>query len=100
MVIAISKQGVTFVDPATKEVLIMHPFSRIIDYHSRGSHLHLTIGTLLRGVGFVCETLQAGTMEDLLRSYVSMYEEQSRAFRPRKRMFQDDGADRRDFLRF
>ncbi|XP_068165927.1 unconventional myosin-VIIb-like [Antennarius striatus] len=87
IVIAISKQGVTFIDPSTKEMLIMHPFSRIMDYHSKGSHFHMTIGTLLRGVGFVCETSQAGTMEDLLRSYISMYEEQRQAFRPRNHLF-------------
>uniref|UniRef100_A0A8C4DK70 Myosin VIIBb n=1 Tax=Dicentrarchus labrax TaxID=13489 RepID=A0A8C4DK70_DICLA len=87
VLIAISKQGVSFIDPKTKEVLIMHPFSRITEYLSEGGYFQMTIGTLVRGVDFVCETSQADTMEDLLRSYFSMYERQREAFRPRNQMF-------------
>ncbi|KAI3375240.1 hypothetical protein L3Q82_021746, partial [Scortum barcoo] len=87
LLIAISKQGVTFINPQTKEPYVMHPFSRITEYQSNGGYFQMTIGTLLRGTDFVCETAQADTMEDLLRSYVSMYEKQRQAFRPNNRMF-------------
>uniref|UniRef100_A0A3Q3MPN1 Unconventional myosin-VIIa-like n=1 Tax=Mastacembelus armatus TaxID=205130 RepID=A0A3Q3MPN1_9TELE len=87
VLIAISKQGVSLIDPVTKGVLVMHPFSRITEYHSRRSFFQMTIGTLVRGNNFVCETSQAYTMEDLLRSYVTMYERQRQAFRPRNHMF-------------
>eukprot|EP00064_Thunnus_orientalis_P004684 superscaffoldBa00000434_g4696 len=87
VLIIISKQGVSLTDPKTKEVLVMHPFSRITDYCSEGNFFEMTIGTLIRGYTFVCETSQAFTMEDLLRSYVSMYERQRTTFRPRNHMF-------------
>uniref|UniRef100_A0A3Q1HJF5 Myosin VIIBb n=1 Tax=Anabas testudineus TaxID=64144 RepID=A0A3Q1HJF5_ANATE len=87
MLIAISKQGVSLIDPTTKELLVMHPFSRITEYSSRGNFFQMAIGTLVRGNNFVCETTQAYTMEDLLRSYVSMYEIQRQAFQPRNHMF-------------
>uniref|UniRef100_A0A3B4TMB3 Unconventional myosin-VIIa-like n=1 Tax=Seriola dumerili TaxID=41447 RepID=A0A3B4TMB3_SERDU len=87
VLIAISKQGVSLIDPKSKELLIMHPFSRITEYHSTGNFFEMTIGTLVRGFNFVCETSQADTMEDLLRSYVSMYERQKQAFRPKNHMF-------------
>ncbi|KAM9845449.1 unconventional myosin-VIIa-like [Aulostomus maculatus] len=87
VLIAISKQGVSLTDPKTKEVLVMHQFSRITDYSSKGSVFQMTIGALVRGNTFVCDTSQAHTMEDLLRSYVSMYESQRQAFRSRNRLF-------------
>ncbi|XP_038575317.1 unconventional myosin-VIIa-like [Micropterus salmoides] len=89
VLIAISKQGISLIDPKTKELLVMHPFRRITEYHSSGSYFQMTIGTLVRGNNFVCETSQANTMEDLLRSYISMYEEQRRGFQPRNRMFHE-----------
>ncbi|XP_039672113.1 unconventional myosin-VIIb-like [Perca fluviatilis] len=87
VLIAISKQGVSLSDPNTKELLVMHPFSRITEYQSEGGYFEMTIGTLVRGNIFVCETPQANTMEDLLRSYVTMYERQTEAFRTRNTMF-------------
>ncbi|XP_070775715.1 unconventional myosin-VIIb-like [Enoplosus armatus] len=87
ILIAISKQGVSLSNPKTKELLVMYPFSRITEYQSNGSYFQMTIGTLVRGNSFVCETSQANTMEDLLRSYISMYERQRQAFRPRNYMF-------------
>ncbi|KAG7527129.1 unconventional myosin-VIIa-like [Solea senegalensis] len=83
ILIAISKQGVSLIDPDNKTLLVMHPFSRITAYHSKDSSFVMTTGTAVRGNIFVCETSQAHTMEDLLRSYVSMYERQRQAFRPR-----------------
>ncbi|XP_028284277.1 unconventional myosin-VIIa-like isoform X2 [Parambassis ranga] len=87
VLIAVSKQGVSLIDPKTKEMLVMHPFSRIIEYHSKRNFFQMTIGTLVRGYNFVCETSQAYTIEDLLRSYINMYEEQKQAFRPKNHMF-------------
>lgn len=74
--IAISKQGVSLVDPKTKEVLVMYPFNRITEWNSKGYQFQMTIGTLLRGVTFVCETTKSDTMADLVRSYINMYGEQ------------------------
>ncbi|XP_077391764.1 unconventional myosin-VIIb-like [Festucalex cinctus] len=85
--IAISKQGVSLIDPKSKELLVMHPFSRITECHSLGGYFQMTIGTMVRGNVFVCETSQGHTMEDLLRSYVGMYERQRQAFQSRNHMF-------------
>ncbi|AWP04504.1 putative unconventional myosin-VIIa-like [Scophthalmus maximus] len=85
--IAISKQGVSIIDPQHKELLVMHPFSRITEYNCKSNVFQMTIGTLVRANNFVCETSQAHTMKDLLASYVSMYERQRQAFRPRNHMF-------------
>lgn len=82
-----------------QEQLDMYPFSRITDYHSRDELFHMTLKTVVKGSTFVCETahvsgggeclickyhnntvnflpFQAEIMEDLLRSYISMYERQ------------------------
>ncbi|XP_034744582.1 unconventional myosin-VIIb-like isoform X2 [Etheostoma cragini] len=87
VLIIISKQGVSLSDPTTKELLVMHPFSRITDYRSVDGYFEMTIGTLVRGNIFVCETPQADTIEDLLRSYVTMYERQTKVFQTRNTMF-------------
>ncbi|XP_061588983.1 unconventional myosin-VIIa-like [Cololabis saira] len=87
VMIAISKQGVNLIDPETKELLVLHPFSRITDYYSRGNMFQMTIRTLVRGLNFVCETPQAFAMEDLVTSYVKMYEGQKQAFQPRNQIF-------------
>lgn len=94
----------------------MHPFNRITECHSVDGFFQMTIGTLVRGNVFVCETSQVSahfyspdskligfpkrtiadnccaafqghTMEDLLRSYVRMYERQRQAFRSKNHMF-------------
>uniref|UniRef100_A0A672ZFW3 Myosin VIIBb n=1 Tax=Sphaeramia orbicularis TaxID=375764 RepID=A0A672ZFW3_9TELE len=83
--VAINKHGVSLIDPKTKEILIVHPFSRITECHSRGDIFQMTIGTMVRGVTFVCET--SYTMEDLLRSYVNMYENQRKGFQSKINMF-------------
>ncbi|TMS09553.1 hypothetical protein E3U43_002212 [Larimichthys crocea] len=86
VMIVVSKQGVSLIDPKTKEVLIMHPFSRITEFQSESGYFEMTIGTLVRGVNFVCETSQASTIEDLFKSYITMYERE-RDIRSRKQMF-------------
>uniref|UniRef100_H3CR28 Myosin VIIBb n=1 Tax=Tetraodon nigroviridis TaxID=99883 RepID=H3CR28_TETNG len=72
ILVVISKQGVGFMDPETKEELDLYPFSRITDYHSREEHFHMTLKTVMKGSDFVCETPHAELMEDLLRSYISI----------------------------
>uniref|UniRef100_A0A3P8Q2U0 Myosin VIIBb n=1 Tax=Astatotilapia calliptera TaxID=8154 RepID=A0A3P8Q2U0_ASTCA len=79
LLIGINKQGVRLVDPETKDTMIMHEFSRITEYFSKGNSFQMTIGTMFRGITFVCETPNAHTIEDLLRSYVSMYEKARQA---------------------
>ena len=37
-------------------MMVMHPFKRITDYQSEGDYFEMTIGTLVRGNTFVCET--------------------------------------------
>lgn len=34
----------------------MHPFKRIIEYSSEDEFFEMTIGTLIKGYTFVCET--------------------------------------------
>ncbi|XP_029971015.1 unconventional myosin-VIIa-like [Salarias fasciatus] len=87
LLFSINKKGVTLIDPKTKEPLVMHPFSRIIQYGSKGSSFQMTISTLVRGIVFVCETAQAHAMEDLFRSYISMYEAQTTSFQQKGRRF-------------
>lgn len=79
--IAINKQGVSLMDPKTKETLVMYPFSRITEWYSKGDQFQMTIGTLLRAITFVCETPKSETMADLVHSYVNMYDDQ-RNIRP------------------
>lgn len=87
ILMAISKRGVNLIDPQTKELLVLHEFSRIADYYSEGNVFQMTIRTLVQGINFVCETTQAHAIEDLIRSYVRMYERQKQAFQPRTNMF-------------
>ncbi|TMS20368.1 Myosin-VIIa [Larimichthys crocea] len=54
--IAISKQGLTIIHPKTKEVLANHPFNRIANWCSGSTYFHMTIGSLVRGTKFLCET--------------------------------------------
>lgn len=75
--IVISKQGVSLMDPKTKEILVMYEFNRITEWHGKGDQFQMSIGTLLRAVTFVCETPKSETMADLVRSYVNMYSDQS-----------------------
>ncbi|XP_077580422.1 unconventional myosin-VIIb-like isoform X2 [Stigmatopora nigra] len=84
VLIAISKRGVSLIDPKSKELLVLHPFSRITECHSTGDYFQMTIGTLLKGNIFTCETFQGNTMEDLLRSYVLMYERERLVFQTKK----------------
>ncbi|XP_032422150.1 unconventional myosin-VIIa-like isoform X2 [Xiphophorus hellerii] len=83
----VSKKGVSLIDPKTKELQVMHPFNRITDYSSTGNVFQMTIRTLVKGINFVCATPQAGTIEDLVKSYVRMYEEQKMISRPKNNMF-------------
>ncbi|KAM4604686.1 unconventional myosin-VIIa-like [Polymixia lowei] len=85
--IGISKHGVSFINPNTKEQLVMHPFSRITNWYSGNSYFQMTIGNLVNSSTFVCETSLGHKMDDLLRSYISMYEKERQAVRPRNQMF-------------
>ncbi|KAM9323016.1 unconventional myosin-VIIa-like [Pholidichthys leucotaenia] len=81
VLIVVSKQGLSFVDPKKKELLVTHEFKRITEYTSKGNFFQMTISTLLNNT-FVCETPQAQAIEDLLRSYVTMYENTLQVTRP------------------
>ncbi|XP_076018235.1 unconventional myosin-VIIb-like [Genypterus blacodes] len=87
VLIAVSKLGVSLINPITKELLVMHKFNRITGTHSGNNFFEMTIGNLERGNIFSCETLQGETMVDLLRSYIRMYERQRQDIRPRNHMF-------------
>ncbi|KAB5550675.1 hypothetical protein PHYPO_G00056580 [Pangasianodon hypophthalmus] len=85
--ISISKQGVSLINPKTKEVLIMHPFSKITNWSSGSTYFHLTIGNLVKGNTLLCETSMGHRMDDLLNSYVNMYLHERTAVRQRSRRF-------------
>ncbi|RVE61473.1 hypothetical protein OJAV_G00171010 [Oryzias javanicus] len=85
--IAISKQGVSLIDPISKEQLMLHQFSRITEYGHKGNNFQMTIRTLVQGINFVCESPMAYAMEDLIRSYVKMYEGQKQVVRPKNNLF-------------
>uniref|UniRef100_A0A096LUU3 Si:ch73-194h10.2 n=1 Tax=Poecilia formosa TaxID=48698 RepID=A0A096LUU3_POEFO len=74
--IAISKTGLTILHPKTKkEVLANHPYNKIANWCSGSTYFHMTVGSLVKGNKFLCETsLEQGyKMDDLITSYVSMY---------------------------
>ncbi|XP_062873180.1 unconventional myosin-VIIa [Trichomycterus rosablanca] len=85
--ISISKQGVSLIDPKTKEVLIMHPFSKITNWSSGSTYFHLTIGNLVKGSTLLCETSMGYKMDDLLNSYVNMYLDERTTVQPRYQFF-------------
>lgn len=39
-----------------KEVLATHPFNRIASWSSGSTYFHMTIGSLVKGKKFLCET--------------------------------------------
>uniref|UniRef100_A0A3B4B2F7 Uncharacterized protein n=1 Tax=Periophthalmus magnuspinnatus TaxID=409849 RepID=A0A3B4B2F7_9GOBI len=81
--IAISKQGLTIIHPKTKEVLANHPFNRIANWCSGSTYFHMTVGNLVKGSKFLCETSLGYKMDDLITSYVNMYLKDRRAVQPR-----------------
>uniref|UniRef100_A0A3Q2Y1Q6 Unconventional myosin-VIIa-like n=1 Tax=Hippocampus comes TaxID=109280 RepID=A0A3Q2Y1Q6_HIPCM len=85
--IAISKQGLTIIHPKTKEVLANHPFNRIANWCSGSTYFHMTIGSLVQGSKFLCETSLGYKMDDLITSYVNMYAQERRPVQSRNQRF-------------
>ncbi|CAL8309973.1 unnamed protein product [Lota lota] len=77
--ICISKLGVAIIHPKTKEVLATHPFNRIASWCSGSTYFHMTLGSLVQGSKFLCETSLGYKMDDLITSYVNMYLREQRA---------------------
>ncbi|XP_042574095.1 unconventional myosin-VIIb-like isoform X2 [Cyprinus carpio] len=71
--LSVSKQGVSIINPKTKEVLAMHLFSKITSWSSGNTYFHLTIGSLVQGNTLLCETSMGYRISDLLSSYKDMY---------------------------
>lgn len=87
IIISISKQGVSFIDPRTKELLTMLPFSKIASWSSGKTYFHMTIGNLVQGNTLLCETSMGYKISDLLSSYKDMYLNERVMVRPRNQMF-------------
>ncbi|XP_071373725.1 unconventional myosin-VIIb [Centroberyx affinis] len=85
--IAISKQGITIIHPKTKDVLATHPFNRIANWCSGSTYFHMTVGNLVKGNKFLCETSLGYKMDDLITSYVNMYLKERRAVQTRSQRF-------------
>ncbi|XP_071343259.1 unconventional myosin-VIIa isoform X2 [Trachinotus anak] len=85
--IAISKQGLTIIHPKTKDVLANHPFNRIANWCSGSTYFHMTIGSLVKGSKFLCETSLGYKMDDLITSYVNMYLRERSAGQTRNQRF-------------
>ncbi|XP_011472695.1 unconventional myosin-VIIb [Oryzias latipes] len=85
--IAISKLGLTIIHPKTKEVLATHPFNRIASWCSGSTYFHMTIGSLVKGNKFLCETSLGYKMDDLITSYVNVYLRDRRPAQPRNQRF-------------
>ncbi|XP_026160766.1 unconventional myosin-VIIa [Mastacembelus armatus] len=85
--ITIGKQGLTIIHPRTKDVLANHPFNRIANWCSGSTYFHMTIGNLVKGSKFLCETSLGYKMDDLITSYVNMYLRERRAVQNRRQRF-------------
>ncbi|XP_030630586.1 unconventional myosin-VIIa [Chanos chanos] len=87
LTMAISKQGVSLLNPGTKDQLAMYPFSKITNWSSGATYFHMTIGNLVKGNSLLCETSVGYKIDDLLNSYVNMYLNERQTARPRKQLF-------------
>ncbi|XP_028300925.1 unconventional myosin-VIIa [Gouania willdenowi] len=85
--IAISKQGLTIIHPKTKDVLANHPFNRIANWCSGSTYFHMTLGNLVKGTKFLCETSLGYKIDDLISSYVNMYISERKAAHARNQRF-------------
>ncbi|KAM7410515.1 hypothetical protein PAMA_001788 [Pampus argenteus] len=75
--ISISKQGLTIIHPKTKDVLVNHPFNRIANWCSGSTYFHMTIGSLVKGTKFLCETSLSLKMESVTMELPSLLSNQS-----------------------
>ncbi|XP_078265910.1 unconventional myosin-VIIa-like [Rhinoraja longicauda] len=71
--IAINRQGVTVINPRTKEPLVTHPFNKISNWSSGSTYFHMSVGSMTKGERILCETSLGYKMDDLLTSYVSAF---------------------------
>ncbi|KAM8875074.1 unconventional myosin-VIIb isoform 1-T1 [Spinachia spinachia] len=85
--IAVSKEGLTIIHPKTKDVLANHPFNRIANWCSGSTYFHMTIGNLVKGSKFLCETSLGYKMDDLITSYVTMYLKEQKVVQSRNQRF-------------
>uniref|UniRef100_A0A8C4QH98 Myosin VIIAb n=1 Tax=Eptatretus burgeri TaxID=7764 RepID=A0A8C4QH98_EPTBU len=56
LTIAINRNGVSLIDPKSKDILATHPFTKISNWSSGNTYFHMTIGSLVRGTKLLCET--------------------------------------------
>ncbi|XP_074524694.1 unconventional myosin-VIIb [Halichoeres trimaculatus] len=87
VLIAVSKQGLNIIHPKTKDVLANHPFNRIANWCSGSTYFHMTIGNLVKGTKFLCETSLGYKIDDLITSYVNLYLRERRAVQTRNQRF-------------
>lgn len=71
LLIAINKQGVNLVEPATKDVICIHAFRNISNWTSGHTYFHMTIGQAQQGQKLLFETNLGYKMDDLLTSYIN-----------------------------
>ncbi|XP_063242397.1 myosin-VIIa-like isoform X2 [Bacillus rossius redtenbacheri] len=70
--IAINLKGISIIDPGTKEILAVHPFTHIFNWSSGNTFFNIQIGNLVHGSKLLCETPLGYKMDDLLTSYIKL----------------------------
>ncbi|KAI3383021.1 hypothetical protein SNEBB_002133 [Seison nebaliae] len=75
---AINKNGISFIDPKTNDIIKSCPFETILNWTSGNNFFMTTSGNFVDGEKWLCDTKLGYKMDDLLSSYVSEITKQAK----------------------